>query len=196
MRILGTFILLLLAVCVWARGLSEDSKKAVAGYNAIRHDASLPENQLYFIRCFPGDKDAFIKTFGPDTYDQLYPHYPEYLEAYKKFGVMYPAQSLPKAMNIAKGLVWSGGPVAELQNILLMLADNNPGLFVSELDSFNTKGQNAIILFMADMPGPSINPIFLSLLDKLGQSNHAKLKMRMEEIFEERQAYHRRQHGR
>lgn len=195
MRVLCTIVLLFIAVIAGAKELSADSKKAVAGYNAIVHDASLPENQLYFINCFPGTKDKFIRTFGPNSYDQLYPQYIPYLEAYKKYGQMYPKPALLKAMDISKGLVWSGGPVAAMHDIVLTLAAQNPALFADSLATLKQKEQKAIIFFMADTIGPEPYPAFQSLLDALVAINRAELRDKLWAAYEEQKKYHSANNG-
>jgi hypothetical protein len=195
MRVLCTIILLLFATTIWAKELSADSKKAMAGYNAIVHDASLPDNQLYFIHCFPATKDKFIRTFGPNSYDQLYPQYVSYLEAYKKYGIMYPKPALLKAMDISKGLVWSGGPVAAMHDIVLTLAAQNPALFADSLATMRHKEQRAIIMFMADTINPEPFPAFQSLLDALVAINRNDLRDKLWIAYEEQKKYHSANHG-
>lgn len=190
MKVLCTIVLLLLATITGAKELSADSKKAIAGYNAIVHDASLPENQLYFITCFPGTKDKFIRTFGPNSYDQLYPQYLQYLEAYKKYGQMYPKPALLKAMDISKGLVWSGGPVAAMHDILLTLSAQNPALFADSLATMRNKEQKAIIMFMADTINPEPFPEFRLLLDALVAINRNDLRDKLWAAYEEQKKYH------
>lgn len=195
MKFVCTLFLVCIIAAASARELSADSKKAMAGYNAIMHDASLPDNQLYYIECFPGTKDKFIKTLGPNSYDQLFPQYIQYLEAYKKYGSMYPRVALPKVLTISKGLVWSGGPVAMMHDIALALATENPGMFADSLATMRKKDQNAVILFMADTMNPEPFPQFQLLLTALDNAGKADLRKRLSEAYEERQQYHKEHHG-
>lgn len=164
---------ILMALTVVAGELLPETQKVKVAYEAIVRDGSLPENQVFFLKSFPNTKDTFIRVFIPNEYDQLYTESRAYVEAFGRYGEMYPQYALPKAISLSKGLLWASGAVADLHEITLRLANANTDLFITELKKLKKKEVTSVIYFLAN--APNAGPDLQILVNKLKAGNGMQL---------------------
>jgi hypothetical protein len=159
--------ILLPTVLFAQKPLTPEATKVRDAYEWLLKQSNLPENQLLFIRSFPDNKDAFIETFTPHTFDQLYFKRDLYLAKYHEFGRMYPKQVLTKSVGIGKKLHVADGPAAEMQKSIIEIANSRPEVFVTEMKGLNKKERIALVTFMADIKDHNNFPQYQQLIDKL-----------------------------
>lgn len=165
-----SYIVLLILVPVLGvaqKPLTPEAGKVRDAYEWLLKQSNLPENQLLFIRSFPDNKNAFIETFTPHTFDQLYFQRDLYLAKYHEFGRMYPKQVLAKSVEIGKKLHVADGPAAEIQKSIMDIANSRPEVFVTEMKGLNKKERLALVTFMADINDHNSYPQYQELIDKL-----------------------------
>ena len=161
-------VFILLPTVLFAqKPLTPEATKVRDAYEWLLKQSNLPENQLLFIRSFPDNKDAFIETFTPHTFDQLYFQRDVYLAKYHEFGKMYPKQVLAKSIEIGRKLHVADGPAAEIQKSIMEIANSHPAALVAEMKGLGKKERLALVTFIADVKDHNSYPQYQQLIDKL-----------------------------
>jgi hypothetical protein len=162
-----------LTVQLHAGEILPETKKVKDAYEMLMKDASLSENQVYFIKCFPNHRDTFLRVFVPNEYDQLYGESKSYMEAFRKYGLMYPLFSMQKTINLCKGMHWSDDAVGDLHSIILEFATNHPRIFAAELKRLKKKEIAGVVYFLANAPSSAAG--LEPLMDKLMEAKEENL---------------------
>ena len=78
----------------------------------------------------------------------------------------FPKEAINKCIDIGKNLVWDADAVGELQNLSVNLAIKYFKIFVDKFKTLNSKEQQSLINFYADVENQSSYPEFQKLINK------------------------------
>ena len=177
MRIKFLFIFLLLSIYGYSQALIPDAVKVKTAFNNFSADTNSKKLQQIYVAAFPSDTKTFLKVFQAEKFDQLYMNSYKYLEAFEKCATTFPTQVIGKCVDIGKNLVWDADAVGQLQQISVQLATKYVKIFVKKYKTLDSKAQDKLLTFYADVENYNAYPEFQELilrLKSIGETDIAK----------------------
>jgi hypothetical protein len=161
--------------CFGQKPLTPEAQKVKDAYEWMLKQPNFPENHIHFIESFPENKDDYITTFTPHTFDQLYFNYDAYIAKYRELGKMYPRQVMAKSIAIGKQLHTATGPASIMQETIMDIANTDPKTFAREANKLKKKDKTSLVYFLADVPDHDNYTQYNDLVKALENSGEAEL---------------------
>ncbi|OSZ78982.1 hypothetical protein CAP35_12250 [Chitinophagaceae bacterium IBVUCB1] len=167
------YIFLLIAGCLPARAqdvhnpLIPPADRVWRSYQILEKNKLAIIQQLDFINNFPKTKDDFVAVFDPDDRKQLHYVYDTYLTALEEAGKVLPDSVLKTGIGICKQMKWASGVSDRLQHVVLVVAADNPEIFVEQAYKLKRKELEALIQYLADVESNPLCAIYQKLLKNL-----------------------------
>jgi hypothetical protein len=180
MRIKLLLIFLLLSLGSHSQILIPDATKVKAAFNKLSADTNSKKLQQLYVAAFPSDTKTFLKIFQTEEFDQLYLDSYKYLDAFEKCAKTFPTQVISKCLNIGKNLDWDADAVGQLQQISVRLAIRHLALFVNKYKTLNSKAQNHLLRFYADVENFKAYPEYQELINKLKNVGEGDIAKKLE----------------
>jgi hypothetical protein len=167
MRIKLLSIFLLFSLSSHSQTLIPDAKKVKTAFDKLSADTNSKELQQLYVAAFPSDTKTFLKIFQTEKFDQLYSDSYRYIDAFEKCAKNFPIQVISKCVDIGKNLVWDADAVGELQHISVQLSIHHLPSFVKKYKTLDSKAQNHLLRFYADVENFKGYPEYQELINKL-----------------------------
>lgn len=168
------FIIILSVVCGFNataqdvhNPLIPDAEKVWRSYQVLEKNKLAIIQQLDYLNNFPKTKDIFIAVFDPDDRKQLYYIYNDYLTAFEEAGKVLPDSVLKTGLAICKQMKWSSGVSDRFQHAVLVVAADNPEIFVEQAYKLKRKELDAAITYLADVESNPLCAIYQKLIANL-----------------------------
>ena len=180
MRVKLLLIFLVLSLCSHSQTLIPEAIKVKAAFNKLSADTNSKKLQQLYIAAFPSDTKTFLKIFQTEKFDQLYSDSYKYLDAFEKCATTFPSQVISRCVDIGKNLVWDADAVGQLQQISVRLAIHHLTFFVNKYKTFDSKAQNHLLRFYADVENFKAYPEYQELINKLKNIREADIAKKLE----------------
>lgn len=177
MRILLILTFFFHATFCFSQTLFPEAQKIKYAFEKLSADSNNQKLQIEYIESFPSDTKSFLKVFQTYNSEQLYSVSFEYLGMLKQCAENFPEKVLSKCIDIGKNLVWEADAVGGLQHLSVEIAVKNVNIFVEKYKTLNSKEQNHLIKFYADVENHRAYTEYQDMIEALksvGEMNIAR----------------------
>jgi hypothetical protein len=180
MKPLLTFLFLLFFQAGFSQSFIPEAIKVKTAFENLSVDPDNKKLQKDYISAFPNDTKTFLKVFQTEGFDQLYSESYKYLNELERCSSSFPNEVINKCINIGKNLVWDADAVGQLQHISVTLNAKYISVFVNCYRKLNTKEQDNLIKFYADVENHNAYKIYQDLIDKLNSVGQRDISEKLE----------------
>ncbi|MDP9041129.1 MAG: hypothetical protein M3N30_04045 [Bacteroidota bacterium] len=167
MKPLLTITFIFFFTSLLSQALIPDAVVVKRAYKKLAADTNNNKLIKSYIDAFPSNSKTFLDLFLSKNLDQLDNESNKYLDLFERCAVKYPEKVLSKCVKIGKNLTWDADVVGQLQQISIELSIKYLNNFIDSYNTLNSKEQNSLINFYADVENYDAYPEFQELIDKL-----------------------------